>query len=207
MWDAIWDILTMPYDEWTGIHCSSSIYGDGEYCYQTEPDKLTAIFGGFLVSCLVLVVLVLAVMAIIGISGWLKKSYRHARYAVPCQHAECGHRQTVETGKGEPGCIGGAPCCGNCSWRHHKDALHRQANDEPKRQCMHGHGNMQKIIMADTLVIDECAVCHSVWLDRTEMAKVKEMSYDDGYSAGRSAASAQSSSNFAVGMMIGSSMN
>lgn len=199
MWDFIKDFFMFPIEQWTGTECDSYYNSDGEYCYNSDPDYVVAIASGIGVLLVTLATLAL----LYWIATIVYRRYEFYRYAQPCQHIECGHQRTLWTSGGDHvGCIEDEYCCEDCDCRHETDKIRRQADNEPKRPCLHDadHGFMEKIIVLGDVIIDKCGICGSVWLDTDEIEKIKQNSYDEGYSSGRSSGS---NTGLATGIAIG----
>lgn len=187
---AIKDFLTWPFRAWSGTECLPFFNQSGKYnygydpsCTPTEPNHAEAAFAGFVV--LIVLAVVAAIAYVLG--KWAYGRIYFALNARPCQHIDCGHKRTLDVGTGEPGCIKGEACCGNCQGRHKHDAVKRRAEAEPKRLCLgdQAHGNMQKVIQRG-IIIDKCPFCKSVYLDGGELEIIKKREFDRGYNSGDS---------------------
>ena len=191
--DLVWRSLTSPfnqYDSWTG-----------------ERDWFLTIMLGIFVLLAIATVLVVVVIFF----RWLVCEIRWRVTRERCQHEECGRQWTTAVSDGsEPGCLNGAACCGDCAHRHLKDAAQRNAEEEPRYDCVHGHGPMKKVAVevldGEFITIDSCETsdCHGVWFNGDELRRLKALERQKGYNSGYSAGSAAArSSGLATGIAIG----
>jgi hypothetical protein len=197
VWNFIRDLYTYPFELWKGERICYP-YGGG--CIREEPDHVSAVILGFLILLGTLVVLFLLALMV----GWLYDYFQWLSKRQECQHEECDHQYTTDVSDGsEPGCLSGRACCADCAERHRQAAIQRAADAEPKLLCVHGHGEMAKIV-EDDVTRDECLTCGGVWLEGSELREIKDKytdkGYDSGYSAGRSSGN---SSGLATGIAIG----
>jgi hypothetical protein len=66
---------------------------------------------------------------------------------------------------------GGNLFCGPC-WR--------QLNDEPIRRCPNDNSEMEKKRVMDLFLIDQCATCGGVWLDKEKLRAIQQKAKEEG---------------------------
>lgn len=131
---------------------------------------------------------------------WAYRRIQWRRNRQHCQHSECGHQWTthISDDHNDPNCMPGQPCCDDCQVRHEEEAVKRRAEAEPLRQCVYGHGNMEKVIVDGDMVIDKCKICGGVWLDSDELDRIEHRVRREGYDEGRNDREAANASSAAI---------
>jgi Zn-finger nucleic acid-binding protein len=151
------------------------------YHYASHSKKLTIAIG----SGVIIYGITAAVLMALLVWGYHRMQWRRNRQH--CQHSECGHQWTTHISDDHDGlnCMPGQPCCEDCQIRHEEEAVKRRAEAEPRRQCVHGHGDMEKVIVDGDMVIDRCKICGGVWLDGDELDRIERRVRREGYDEGR----------------------
>lgn len=143
------------------------------------PDWIFTAFVGALIYGITAIVLICILVSLYHKIEW----YRLRR---PCQHDECGHQWTmnVSDDESDPNCMVGQPCCEECQERHEEEAIQRRAESEPRFDCPHGHGKMQKLIVNGDVILDNCKQCGGFWIEGNELKRIEDDSFHQGYREG-----------------------